>query len=176
MTRKRQEMIAGVVIVAVAAIAVGLAFSYDDPMAGTYATLTTTFVPILWGSFTLVLGLIYTVATVVVRPMEDSSLEELQEPLMSDIQPQSDNQPERAHLTAGQGPRTALVTAGTAIMVVVYVLLLRRLNFVLITCLLLFGLFSLYRATSKWWLNAIIAVIAAVAVYGVFVRIMRIPL
>jgi hypothetical protein len=196
-----QEIIVGFVMLGIGIASVWRAFTYADPMAKEYPTLTTTFVPILWGGFLLLLSVIFILGKLAQRRREQKETAggpagtEERAPAGSGKTGEAPEagEAEEARGTAGAGEGKSaraetiigedvkplplwIAVAGTAVMLVLYVWLLKRVNFALISTLMAFGLFSLYKATKKWWHNALIAIVSGICVHLLFVVLMGIPL
>lgn len=180
-----QEIVVGFVMIGVGIGSVSLAISYDDPMAREYPTLTTTFVPILWGGLLAALSGIFVLGKFVQRRTERDQAQKAEgesRKTESSSGPEAtaeNNVPARkGSAKADEVPprRIWVAVVGTIAMLVVYVLALRKLNFVVITTLLAFGLFTLYANSKKWWINALLALGSGLVIHIVFVELMNIPL
>ena len=180
--RQTEEIIVSLIFVAVGLIGMFRALTYVDPMQGEYPTLTSTFTPVLWSSLMTVLGVIY-LLTMTVRRVKSSGAQPEEEAVLPEAAvPEAGVAPPGAAPAAESGavavsPRRIAATAlGTAIALIAYCFLLRKVNFLFITIVLLFTLVSIYQGLHRWWKSAIVATVSGAAVYAVFVVFMRIPL
>lgn len=202
-----QEIIAGGVMLAIGLASVWRAFTYVDPMAKEYPTLTTTFVPILWGGLLAFLSIVYLIGKIYRRKREIGQVEaggaDTAESQAGEDIAEGHAGVEQSHAAEESGrqgtvgaepvsetespagsrdtvtrnaPPMWVAIVGTAALLLLYVWSLKKVHFAAVSILLLFGLFTLYRATNKWWKNALIAIVSGVIIHVLFVELMNIPM
>ena len=161
--RIKQEIGISVLFIAISVFVIFVVSGYEDPMKEQYKTLRSSFVPILWASVLGLLSLVYAVSLVVKGRVEKKEVK--------DSAPKSC---EETALTSVDRRKVTMMVGVTAAAMIVYCLLLLRINFIFNNMWLLF--LTLYAYGERSLKKTVpIAVLGAFGLWFLFVKVMQVP-
>lgn len=165
--RVKQEIGISVLLMAISVFVIFVVSGYEDPMKEQYKTLRSAFVPILWASLLGLLSLIHALALFVKgsRPKDEKESPDVPEAQMC----------EPVSLSYADRRKVGVMVAVTAAAMIVYCLLLLKINFIVNNLWLLFVTMYAYgeRSLKRTFL---IAVLGSLGLWIMFVKVMQVPL
>lgn len=165
--RIKQEIGICVLLMAVSIFVIFVVSGYEDPMREQYKTLRSSFIPVLWAS---VLGLLSFLHAVLLLMKSRRGKSDRDVPVCPAAQGA-----ELVVLSGEDRRRVGIMVAVTAISMVVYCLLLLKINFFINNVWLL--LLTLYVYGERSLKKSVpIAVLGAFGLWLLFVKLMQIPL
>jgi ABC-type xylose transport system permease subunit len=162
--RIKQEIGISVLFIVFSVIVIFVVSGYQDPMKEQYKTLRSSFVPVLWASILGLLSLMHVVSLFLKSRGEKSKVED-SVPLVCEAIPLGDR----------DRRKVAVMVGVTAVAMLLYCLLLLKINFIINTMWLLFV--TLYAYGERSLIRTVpIAVGGAFGLWFLFVKLMQVPL